>query len=468
MLNLLRRSVLSLLLLAIPLLLPSPAAATSDKESLVFIGDSVMLGAESRIVSDFSGEWNVTFDSKVSRSTKAGLDVVRQNKAAMQNVVVIALGYNDGFSATAFKSRSEAILNELGDIETVIWLNMRKSLPTYDYSGANQVLEDAKAKYPNLIVADWDTRSHQIPNSSFGADGLHLRPAGATAMSAFIKETVDNRAPKPDPNARCEVPDIPLRQAKLESARGYWLLDSTGEVHGLQAPTYGDIRASSSPAMAMQATPTGEGYWIVDLAGKVTAFGDADFLGDMTSIALNAPIIELVANPTGTGYWLVAADGGVFSFGDSKFYGSMGGIRLIAPVISMASTASGDGYWLVASDGGVFSFGDAEFKGSTGGQRLNAPVTSMAATVNGSGYWLYAADGGVFTFGAPDDIKFYGSLPGLGYCVTPRAVQLRVTGTGDGYWIATSDGRVLGFGDAWDRGGALESGREFIDLAIRR
>ncbi|MFV1991899.1 MAG: hypothetical protein ACC652_14295, partial [Acidimicrobiales bacterium] len=306
-----RRVLVSLLLLAIPLILPSPAAASADKESLVFIGDSVMLGAESRIMSDFSGEWNVTFDSKVSRSTKAGLDVVRQKKPAMQNVVVIALGYNDGFSATAFKSRSYAILDELSGIETVIWLNMRRSLPTYNYSAANQVLEEAKTKYPNLIVADWDTRSHEIPNSSFGSDGLHLKPAGATAMAAFIKETVDGRAPKPDPNARCEVPNIPLRQAKLESARGYWLLDSTGEVHGLQAPTYGDIRDSSSPAMAMQATPSGEGYWIVDLAGKVTPFGDAAFLGDMTNIALNAPIIELVANPTGTGYWLVAADGGV-------------------------------------------------------------------------------------------------------------------------------------------------------------
>ncbi|MFV1991690.1 MAG: hypothetical protein ACC652_13235, partial [Acidimicrobiales bacterium] len=380
----LRRALLSLLLLAVPLFLPVSGAAAAEKDPIVFIGDSVMLGAKSQILSDFSPEWTVTFDSKVSRSTKAGLDIVRQHKATMKDVVVLALGYNDGLSAAAIRTRSTAILDELTGVETVIWLNLR-SAGNYNYSAANQVLEDAKAKYPNLIVADWNTRSHEFPNSAFGSDGLHLKPAGAVAMSSFIKETVDNRAPKPDPNARCGNPDIPLRQARLESARGYWLLDTTGEVHGMQAPTFGDIRGSSSPAMAMQATPSGEGYWIVDRAGKVSNFGDAGFFGDMTSITLNAPIIELVANPTGSGYWLVAADGGVFSFGDTKFYGSMGAFRLVAPVISMASTASGNGYWLVASDGGVFSFGDAEFKGSTGGQDLNAPVTSMAATIDGSG-----------------------------------------------------------------------------------
>jgi hypothetical protein len=81
-------------------------------------------------------------------------------------------------------------------------------------------------------------------------------------------------------------------------------------------------------------------------------------------VHLNSPVVAIAATPTGHGYWLVGSDGGVFSFGDARFYGSRGSSAPPLPVVSIAATPTGDGYWLAASDGEIFPFGDAKALGS--------------------------------------------------------------------------------------------------------
>ena len=203
-----------------------------------------------------------------------------------------------------------------------------------------------------------------------------------------------------------------------------------------------DVTGLEPPVVAMAALPKGDGYWLVDSSGDVTAHGAARIFGSLSGQTLNAPIVRIVATPDGQGYWLVAADGGVFSFGNAVFYGSMGATRLDAPVVGMALTASGHGYWLVAGDGGVFAFGDAGFAGSMGGKPLNEPVVGIAADGGTGGYWLVAADGGVFAFNAP----FRGSEGGV---VLDRPVRaMASTVDGGGYWLTAADGGVFAFGDA--------------------
>ncbi|MDG2113210.1 MAG: M23 family metallopeptidase, partial [Actinomycetota bacterium] len=176
-----------------------------------------------------------------------------------------------------------------------------------------------------------------------------------------------------------------------DAARGYWMLDDGGHVHGFDAPHLGDLRSLgvTTPPASMSSTPSGEGYWIVDKAGHVHNFGDAAFHGDMRGTHLNGPIRRIEPHPFGDGYWLVADDGGVFTFGNAEFHGSMGAAVLNAPVISLNSTPDGDGYYLVAADGGVFTFGNAEFRGSTSDMQLAASVIDMAVPDSGDGYWLY-------------------------------------------------------------------------------
>ena len=464
-----RVAVCLLILLAAVLPAAGPAgadplgatAAPSDRSMLV-VGDSVILGAKSAISSEFS-DWDLEFDAKVSRSTLAGVDIVASSTASRPvDVLVVALGYNDGGNPTAFARRVDDLLAG-AQADLVIWLNLRIDPKNrYDYSGANSVLEQKAASDPRLIVADWSGASQ---GSGYTWDGLHLTSKGAATMTALIDDTISATA---DPKSACRPPTNPSAQPDPASGRGYWLLDSNGRVHGYDAPHFGDLVTAGVAAFprSMQATPSGEGYWIVDENGEVHPFGDASFFGDMSDTVLDGPVQRIEARPDGDGYWLVGSDGGVFSFGRAEFHGSMGGIPLRKPVISMSATVSGDGYWLVGSDGGVFSFGDAVFRGSTGAMVLDAEVIDMAVTPDGGGYWLYAADGGVFSFG----VGFHGSIPGLGLCRTPETVAMRVTDTGNGYWLVTDTGWVIPFGDAVDHGGepGLDPGVRIIDMAVRR
>ena len=195
--------------------------------------------------------------------------------------------------------------------------------------------------------------------------------------------------------------------------------------------------------VGMEATPSGNGYWMAAADGGIFSFGDAVFLGSTGGLQLNRPIVDLASTPAGNGYWLAASDGGVFCFGSAVFHGSTGGIRLNRPIVGIAATPTGNGYWLVADDGGVFCFGDAVFHGSTGGIRLNRPIVGIAATPTGNGYWLVADDGGVFCFG---DARFLGSLGGL--TLVARIVAMAATPTGKGYWMLGADGGVFSLGDA--------------------
>jgi hypothetical protein len=203
--------------------------------------------------------------------------------------------------------------------------------------------------------------------------------------------------------------------AATPSGNGYWLLNSfrsaTAFGQAAQALQTGctSLNGAVGSWTGIASSPTGNGFFVTASNGGVMGCGDAVPFGGLTTQRLNAPVVGIAATPDGKGYWLIAGDGGVFSFGDAQFYGSMGGARLNAPVVGIAATPDGKGYWLVASDGGVFSFGDAQFYGSMGGTRLNAPVVGIAATPDGKGYWLAGEDGGVFSFGTA---PFEGSMGG--------------------------------------------------------
>jgi hypothetical protein len=210
------------------------------------------------------------------------------------------------------------------------------------------------------------------------------------------------------------------------------------------APPAGPSGPSSTPCMshlpvgavvAAAALPSGAGYYEVDSAGDVAAFGGAVCHGAMTGIPLNRPIVGMAVDPSTGGYWLVATDGGIFSF-DAPFKGSTGAIRLNQPIVGMAADPATGGYWMVASDGGIFSFG-APFYGSTGDLVLNKPVVGMGVDPATGGYWLVASDGGVFSFHAP----FFGSTGNIR--LNKPIVGIDPTASGTGYRLVASDGGVF-------------------------
>lgn len=82
-------------------------------------------------------------------------------------------------------------------------------------------------------------------------------------------------------------------------------------------------------------SPAG-GYWIVDAAGAVTAYGGATDYGSAPA-HLNQPIVGIVSTSDGLGYWLVARDGGVFAFGDAAYSGNALGTSSTGSVVGMTS-----------------------------------------------------------------------------------------------------------------------------------
>ena len=228
--------------------------------------------------------------------------------------------------------------------------------------------------------------------------------------------------------------------AALDDGTGYYQVDRAGDVAAFGAATcYGSLTGTAlhQPIVGMAVDRQTGGYWLVGADGGVFAF-NAPFRGSASSLHLNAPVVGIAATPDGSGYRLVAADGGVFSY-NATFYGSGGWAHLNQPIVGLGVDRMTGGYWLVAADGGVFSY-NAPYFGSTGGEHLNRPVVGIMPTSDGTGYRLVASDGGVFSFGAP----FLGSAGSI------RLNQPVVAGVEDnsydGYWLMAADGGVFTYG----------------------
>jgi hypothetical protein len=237
---------------------------------------------------------------------------------------------------------------------------------------------------------------------------------------------------------------------------GYYQVSSNGTVANFGDATFlGDLSTTplNKPIVGMAATGDDAGYWLVASDGGVFPYGDAGFLGSAGGLRLNKPVVGMAATPDDGGYWMVATDGGIFSYGDAQFYGSTGSIHLNQPIVGMAATPDGNGYWLVASDGGIFAYGDAQFYGSTGSIHLNKPIVGMVPTPDGNGYWLVASDGGIFAYG---DAQFYGSTGAI-HLAQP-IVGMAAMPDGGGYWFTAADGGLFNYGTAPFQGSSAGTG----------
>jgi hypothetical protein len=240
------------------------------------------------------------------------------------------------------------------------------------------------------------------------------------------------------------------------TSTGYWMIDAAGSVYAFGSGAAGCgnhlvVDPEEDTAMDIEpipALPTGQrGYWTLDAFGFLEPhvcggpsepfyFGDAGeepFADDEWAVSVSA-------TPTGKGYWIFTSAGRVFAYGDARPFGDLSAVRLNGPVLDSVATPTGNGYWMVASDGGIFAFGDAGFFGSTGNLTLNEPVMSMAPTPTNRGYWLVASDGGIFAFG---DARFFGSM---GSVTLNQPVSGIVPGEA-GYLMVAFDGGIFAFGD---------------------
>jgi hypothetical protein len=235
-----------------------------------------------------------------------------------------------------------------------------------------------------------------------------------------------------------------------------------------------------APVLGAVATPSGLGYWVFNGRGRVAAFGDALFFGDLHAVKLNQIITAVAPTPSGKGYWFLADDGSLFAFGDATFLGNAQPIDPNGFYTGILPGATG--YRLVTYQGRVHTFGGAQNYGSlydvpTKGGKATFAYTSLAPgsttvtalgppSMSGSavasitttwtpadGYWMLSADGTVYPFGGA--VNLGDAKPNL---AGRQAVDLEPTPDYGGYWIVDDTGRVFGFGNAKTTPGNVDAG----------
>jgi MYXO-CTERM domain-containing protein len=191
---------LFLILVAALFTLSMPAASADDATPRISVfGDSVLLGAREQIISQLA-PLEVSVDAHENLSLLGAIGVLQAAQPDLGDVVVLDLGYNDGTDLTAFRQRIDGAMSALGQVPRVIWLNQRVFAD--GRSAMNAELTEAAGRYPNLDVADWNSKVSAEPGLVY-SDGIHLTPAGQVAMAALVRERVDaytaSKRPSPAP-----------------------------------------------------------------------------------------------------------------------------------------------------------------------------------------------------------------------------------------------------------------------------
>jgi len=285
------------------------------------------------------------------------------------------------------------------------------------------------------------------------AGGLDLTPVQGQQY-VFLLGTAGNADVEVTVTTTGDPFELPVGAAAGDRV-GYWMVDLDGRIYAFG---YGQIIVATgskapvtTPTVKVLENPSGVGLWVLEANGTVHALGGAPHHGNVDTSALLAGEVPatMAATPGGNGYFVFTSKGRVLVFGDATHRGDLVQLGLAeilrGDIVDSSALTDGSGYYMVGADGGIFAFGAAEFAGSVPqvvAGPLVSPVNGLVADPDGRGYWLVAGDGGVFAFDAP----FVGSLPG----VLPPGTQLAspVNGLvpfGDGYMMVAGDGGIFNF-----------------------
>lgn len=196
---------------------PMATSAASAPVEALLIGDSVLdglaqgysatgraeLAARHSFILDAAGcRRLITTSCHIppgSAPTNA-ITVLRTRAGQYDRALVVAAGYDDpstgefGIGAAVDVMLAEA---RLQGISHVIWLTYREAGGTGNvvrFRESNAVLRSRTD--PELVLADWATRSAGLPSGWFSSDGIHLGPQAAAAMGALIGDALDALAPR--------------------------------------------------------------------------------------------------------------------------------------------------------------------------------------------------------------------------------------------------------------------------------
>lgn len=191
---------------------PRPALPAANAVEALLVGDSVMAGmAQSYGLKSrqlLAARHSFILDAKGCRrliTTSCSIGSSPAPSTALQTVdawsgsywaaLVMAAGYNDStYGSTGLSTAVDVMLARAATqgVPYVVWLTYREAGPSASkFRAHNALLRSKAATHPNLILADWATRSAGLPSSWFSADGIHLGTDATIAMADLVADTLD-------------------------------------------------------------------------------------------------------------------------------------------------------------------------------------------------------------------------------------------------------------------------------------
>lgn len=161
-----------------------PAGPGFNAGQVTAVGDSVMLDYQDPLQMSIPG---INVNAAVSRQWSDGEWILQTLKADghLGADVIVGLGTNGPITDSDF----DDMMAILSGASRVVFVNVHVDRPWQDPN--NAVLANGAARYPNVVIADWETLAAQNPQW-FGPDGTHLAidGPGADALASLVASTL--------------------------------------------------------------------------------------------------------------------------------------------------------------------------------------------------------------------------------------------------------------------------------------
>jgi peptidoglycan hydrolase-like protein with peptidoglycan-binding domain len=187
--------------------LPSPGfdvrIVTRDTlgTSMALIGDSVGESAKDEFTTITDGMFSSqTIDTLPSRfitktpPSPSGVQVAASVPTNL-DLAVVELGYNPSTNMAADIDAMMSALNQRGT-KRVVWINMAEIRSSY--AAANAALLQARGRWSNLEIADWNAASAAAGIERprwISSDGVHLTATGQAQFALWVREVVGGGSP---------------------------------------------------------------------------------------------------------------------------------------------------------------------------------------------------------------------------------------------------------------------------------
>lgn len=159
----------------------TPPAPVRITEKVLAVGDSVMLGAARQLRQP---DVQVEVDAAVGRQVSTTVELLEhaRRSRSLPEVVLIHIGNNGTFRDHQF----DRMMTALAEVPTVVFVNTK--VPRRWQDPNNLVLSEGVGRNPRIRLIDWLSYSKDHPEW-FREDGYHLRPDGAAAYAALLRES---------------------------------------------------------------------------------------------------------------------------------------------------------------------------------------------------------------------------------------------------------------------------------------